>query len=432
MIQILVKNVGIITEADIRLKGVTVLAGHNGTGKSTISKSVFAALNATKNIIQKIFTDQKGEIEREIEDWLESDCCEGKEDFLNEFIADDIVSQIFPMAEKKNEDVRLRVEDIHEIEKIVIGECVANNVKINDIDSLLTKITRIFSRDFQSYQEFFVDKYYNEVFANQINNLITDSIATIQYRKESRADNKSTKNIKSSVEIVDNRLHLKNTIPMQQENAIYIGTKSVLDAQNGFYRRNRIRRLPNVQLPDQELFAALRQENDLSYIESKDVEYAKQMIEDMLHNVTKGQLQIDPNGVWEFVDNDLQRKIEIPNMSSGLKVLAVIQRLVSNYALKKGDVLIFDEPEVNLHPHWQVILADVMVHIHKDLGIYIMVNSHSPYFIRALEKKLAENEIAMDGSFYFMQADQNGYLAKDVTDNKEIIYEALYQPLEEM
>ena len=61
--------------------------------------------------------------------------------------------------------------------------------------------------------------------------------------------------------------------------------------------------------------------------------------------------------------------------------------------------------------------------------IFILANSHSPYFIRAIEVKMAENECALQGRYYFMKQDENAYISTDVTENTNEIYDALYQPL---
>lgn len=39
--KICLKNIGKIKEADIELDGITIIAGDNNTGKSTIGKSVY-------------------------------------------------------------------------------------------------------------------------------------------------------------------------------------------------------------------------------------------------------------------------------------------------------------------------------------------------------------------------------------------------------
>lgn len=44
--KIQLKNVGLFKEVLVEIKGITVIAGENGTGKSTIGKSLYATFNA--------------------------------------------------------------------------------------------------------------------------------------------------------------------------------------------------------------------------------------------------------------------------------------------------------------------------------------------------------------------------------------------------
>lgn len=41
-----ITNIGKIKEADIAIKGITVIGGENNTGKSTISKAMYAIFNS--------------------------------------------------------------------------------------------------------------------------------------------------------------------------------------------------------------------------------------------------------------------------------------------------------------------------------------------------------------------------------------------------
>lgn len=88
---------------------------------------------------------------------------------------------------------------------------------------------------------------------------------------------------------------------------------------------------------------------------------------------------------------------------SGIKQIGIIQLLLLNGKLEKDGYLIIDEPEVNLHPDWQYKFAEILVLLAKDLNITIYLNSHSPFFIEAIDA-FAE--------FYDMQNDVNYYLSE--------------------
>ena len=54
-----VENFAKIRQADISVDGITVIAGENDTGKSTIGKILFSLFNATSDIDEKI-RDRRG------------------------------------------------------------------------------------------------------------------------------------------------------------------------------------------------------------------------------------------------------------------------------------------------------------------------------------------------------------------------------------
>ena len=48
-------------------------------------------------------------------------------------------------------------------------------------------------------------------------------------------------------------------------------------------------------------------------------------------------------------------------------------------------LLIIDEPEVHLHPEWQVKFAEILTLLQKEIDIHILLTTHSPYFLQAID-----------------------------------------------
>lgn len=92
-------------------------------------------------------------------------------------------------------------------------------------------------------------------------------------------------------------------------------------------------------------------------------------------------------------------------------------------------ILILDEPEVHLHPKWQIEYAKLMVKMAEELDIQILINSHSPYFIEAIQKYSEKSEkIADKTNFYLSEKQDDGYaLIKNVNGNLKLIYDTLYE-----
>jgi len=136
-------------------------------------------------------------------------------------------------------------------------------------------------------------------------------------------------------------------------------------------------------------------------------------------------------GTLLYKDEKTNTSFDVKNVASGMKNMLVIQKLLQNGSLNRNSILLIDEPESNLHPEWQVKFAEILVLLNKELNIKIVINSHSPYFMRAVEVSLANYSLKDKGRFYVMNEDANGYFStEDVTNNTDKIYEMLYKPLD--
>ena len=60
--QLKISNVGKIENATIDVNGITVIAGENNAGKSTIGKTMFAIFNSMNNMDEKIAQERKNRI----------------------------------------------------------------------------------------------------------------------------------------------------------------------------------------------------------------------------------------------------------------------------------------------------------------------------------------------------------------------------------
>lgn len=60
-----IKNFAKIKDADIIIDGITVIAGENNTGKSTVGKVLFSLFNSLQDIDNKILDDRAAAIRKE-------------------------------------------------------------------------------------------------------------------------------------------------------------------------------------------------------------------------------------------------------------------------------------------------------------------------------------------------------------------------------
>ncbi|WP_086298324.1 AAA family ATPase [Campylobacter devanensis] len=74
------------------------------------------------------------------------------------------------------------------------------------------------------------------------------------------------------------------------------------------------------------------------------------------------------------------KTINIQQTSSSVKSLFLLD-LYIRFQAQKNDILIIDEPELNLHPKNQILLARLLVML-VNIGIKVFISTHSDYILR--------------------------------------------------
>ena len=110
----------------------------------------------------------------------------------------------------------------------------------------------------------------------------------------------------------------------------------------------------------------------------------------------------------------------------------MLEILLKNNRLDSNTILVIDEPEVHLHPKWQIKYAEFLILISKELGVKILLNSHSPYFIRALDIYGKEHEFQDFIKFYTLLQNTNKISTKITELNGDLssIFKLLMEPYE--
>ena len=86
----------------------------------------------------------------------------------------------------------------------------------------------------------------------------------------------------------------------------------------------------------------------------------------------------------------------------GFGVSQVLPVLVLCYYVEEGSTLLFEQPEIHLHPSVQSALADLFIDVAKHRNIQIIVESHSEHLLNRLQRRMAEEEIHQeDLALYF-------------------------------
>lgn len=87
---------------------------------------------------------------------------------------------------------------------------------------------------------------------------------------------------------------------------------------------------------------------------------------------------------------------------------------------------------MHLHPAWQLSLAEIIVLLQKTFDLHVLLTTHSPYFLRAMQVYSAKYSISSRCRYY--QTERKGKWCElhDVTSNTELIFEKLVEPFEQL
>jgi predicted ATPase len=83
---------------------------------------------------------------------------------------------------------------------------------------------------------------------------------------------------------------------------------------------------------------------------------------------------------------------EVPITHVGFGVSQVLPVLVQSYYAERQSTIIFEQPEIHLHPRVQADLAEVLVDAAKVCDVQFIVESHSEHFLRRLQRLVAEEK----------------------------------------
>lgn len=414
--RLLVENIARIEHAEIMLNGISVLAGYNATGKSTISKSLNGIIQAYTNILQQVENSKRMSIDQSIDNFL-NDPLESM--FFESQRNDELISSLL----KKE----LRLPEHYSQFLLTFAPYMSHYDKLPEASrgteyrygKFRSQVQKVIDRPQADYIRFLVEVSVRKAFDHQINTLGQDTKGRIELQNDSgvpvcSAVFQENKVINCSTDII------KEAVP------IYLEPKHALD---DLEEHRSIRTLPGRSPVLNHLRPhRLRSDNDKTLEDREKEERVVALINDAI----RGGL-VDENNSLQYIDERIQMPVSLKNIASGSKTFAVLKRLTENGQFRKNHTLIIDEPEVNLHPAWQLILAEVLVILHEELDLKIFLNTHSPYFVRAVDTYSKRHCIEERCHFYKTVGQNSGlYRVEDVTNELEKIFRDLYLPFEEI
>ena len=410
-----IKNVGPLEKADVEIKGLTVIAGFNDTGKSTVGKVAYSLTKAfeeyeflhKKKMIEIIRHNLKNahrilmessnltknknmrKLSRQVRELYFS--YHGR-DVPEELTKPELFESIKDELRKKNTNGKKEIDRLfNEIDSSF--EEVKNNVKIQEA------VEYILDSEFRGFKN--------------LTNRFSSGDAFIE---ASEGENKIIRlEIKKGSDFLRIDKNKEIVEIFSFDSAVFIETPLALSYYDFFRQSHLVNHLA-------ELFKDLKKPSSKS----------KPLLK--VNQVVKGDLSYDQDlDKFKFVKKvrGKEEAFEMLNLASGIKNFGMLQLLDKVGEFNKRLLLIIDEPEVHLHPKWQVEYARLLISLVKR-GVSVLVTSHSPYMIEGLNKYSEEEGVKDKTLFYLSKSKKGKEIIEDKTKNKDEIFEELSAPFHEL
>lgn len=437
-----IKNFGKIKEANIDLSGLTLIAGPNDSGKSTVGKCLFALIKSVANYPQYYNQITTQRLYQEYFSPLRIDADKKSSNFIRVLLGrpvkskDDNSSKKYPDSLFSDEFRRLAIDEKIKYLKDILRlsdkeEGFSSKIK----ESIEKAINFLDKNNSQNDQMGFIcNRIFEDVFSgNLINSAHKDDVAFIEYSNEQPL---------LSMYIKDNKIEVKDFKPEipSLSDATFIDNPLLLEKENSRY--NRMWFYSYGDMSETEINIS----NDIMTKKSGAIRginresYYEELFEDFKEVFHNAEFKYDAqeDKLKYRVDNGAS-SLEISNIASGSKTFGLLYVLLKSGIILKDSLLILDEPENHLHPEWQLKYAQIICKMVKN-GFHVLMTSHSPYMIQAI-KTFSEKEGILDDkvNFYFAQQDTEynynriiNIRDKNSNLNDDIIFDSLYKPIEEL
>lgn len=396
-----------VNKADLIIDGITLVAGENGCGKSSISKLLYFLYKTVSNydflVKKKLFSSLQDILrfldivqqeltfslkDRNLRDEYRREISELKRGLYDsEFLEDELNNWI--RVVDKIEQIYTS-SDLKSINPSVIGKSVRLKYIIRDILKIENTDDE-FSESFPKIKVL-IERRFKEAI-NKIK--LRPTSLFIEELKSVFSDGDLPKKFEV-LEFDDLIVALdKNnlSIPYSIQNAIYIDTPmmiSVEDSHNEHW--NDLNEL---------LLEKGNKTSKFSNIISNEIIQGDVVVEEGIYSADDFKFRRNDGSVFNLLD-----------VATGIKSFSILQLLLKNGILTDKTLLIIDEPESNLHPQWIIEYARIIVMLNKELGVKFFLASHNPDMVSAI-RYISEKEGVLENANFYLAEKKEGKFSYD-------------------
>ena len=410
-----INNIGKLKNAEVEINGITVIAGENNTGKSTVGKVLWSVFNSFYKVYEKIEKERIDFVNEQIYSYIRN---------LDK--SDNIKEKTLDMATDIIQNYSIYYRNEENIKSYITKKFKENNYFIGNerIEELIASIYTILNIIDTQIISFIIDEKLSVEFNEEIINkkIGKGSFANIELNIRNKILNFNIEEgIDVAGEFVENLKGDIDDFDLATE-AIFIDNPFIIDdIENIFEQKKKNYR--------QHLVSKLYYNRNENTVKKMYVNEKLEKIYKKLNSIASGKITIKNLDVY-YKDSEIE--INAKNLSTGIKTFAIIKMLLQNGTLEENGTIILDEPEIHLHPEWQIKFAELIVLLQKEFGMHILLTTHSPYFLKAIQVYSKKYEISDKCKYYMSELDGEQAILVDKTNNLEDIFYQLTIPFENL
>lgn len=415
--ELYLKNIGKVAEAKIEIKGITAIAGENDTGKSTVGKALFSIFNSFYEVEEQIKKERRVSIVSVLQTIYHNASFSASSNMIG---IEEYAQEILDKMQIYKDDSELLKEDMRNMfyESSRAKTLFLDKINFDDAAMRVWEILNVSDSDILTSV---ISNKISAEFDGQLLNLYDNSDGTILLKIKNEEFAVTVSAASVSVNGINNCLHTE---------AVYIDDPFVLDSVSFLHINWNYNYLDHrTQLKNQLAF----RKKDSRLVDEIVIEKKFKKIYDMISSVCGGSIVRQRNMRVGYQIENSDKTLSVKNLSTGLKTFVILKTLLTNGTITNNGTIILDEPEIHLHPEWQLLFAELIVLMQKEFNMHILLNTHSPYFLRAIQVYSAKYGMSDMCRYYLSEADKEGkaYI-HDVTDDIDKIYQKLSRPLQQL
>jgi len=410
-----INNIGKLKNAEVVIDGITVITGENDTGKSTVGKVLWSVFNSFYKVYEQIEKERIDFVNEQIYSYVKN---LDKSDNVKKKTLDmaiDII-QNYSIYYRNEENIKNYItekfkENNYFVDAKVIEELTGDLYVVLGIKSIEIISSIIEQKLSTEFHDEIKNKNTESQEETSVELCIRNKILNFNIEEGINVAGEFVENLKGDIDDFD-----------LATEAVFIDNPFIIDdIENIFEQKKKNYR--------QHLVSKLYYNRNENTVKKMYVNEKLEKIYKKLNSIASGKITIKNLDVYY---KDSKMEINAKNLSTGLKTFAIIKMLLQNGTLEENGTIILDEPEIHLHPEWQLKFAELIVLLQREFGMHILLTTHSPYFLNAIEVFSERHKIDDKCKYYVAENEGNSSIIKDVTGNTREIYRKLARPIQDL